>query len=563
MGAFLCRFNIRKREVEAHRCSIKVDESMSFLPPLRRNASCFQRFRRSFKKSTLISERNPQSADYYRSKAEILRIRKEHVMSKSWIIHPFSIFRAYYEMWMTLVWILVLFLMPADAAFDLINASHQHLLQEERKDVPNEIDPLNLCLRLLSIIDIIMTFFTGFPVKKSRKVVMHQWKIAKKYIFSIYFITDLLASLPLELVISDHNTQSLVDVFSFLRIIRLPTLYFYMTRSLDVLGVKSITIQMLKNILVNYLVFHWFACFQYMIPQIRFYTYGEILAESWVERTDIPELPFLSKYIVCIYRAAGGLLCITFEEIAVDVWEEKLLALASFIFGKVYVFYITVLLLNFLLRQRSLEIKYFETISQVQAYMSQKQLPMSMQTRLLQFYDYKYNKKFFKERGITSLLSDKLRGEINLNVCSKLVQNVELLTHLPQQTLEQVVANLKAEIYLSNDIIIKAGSVGDCMYFLASGTVGVWTPSGKEVCHLHDGAYFGEISLVFKDKRRTANIVAVEICEVYKLDRRAFKNCFKTNSELYKMLEDVANERMEITQMYEDVHTKTFMEMSH
>lgn len=563
MGNCLDRCGNRKLENDGHRCTMKADESMSFLPPLRRRASYFRRFRRAFKKSTLISEYNPQSADYFRSKAEILRTRKEHVLSNSCIIHPFSLFRAYYEMWMTVVWILVIFLMPADAAFDLLDPSDQHLLHKKKTHHISSYDPLGLTLRMLCIIDIVMTFFTGYPIKKSRKVIMNPIKIAKHYVLSLYFITDILASTPFEFFVAEHNTMSMINVLGFLRIIRLPTLYFYLSRSIDVFGISSLAVQVVKNLLVNYLVFHWFACFQYMIPQIRFYSFGEIVAESWVERTDVPELSFISKYFVCLYRAAGGLLCITFEEIQVEVWEEKLLAIVTFIFGKVYVFYVTVLILNFLLRQRSLEIKYFETISQVQAYMSQKQLPMSMQIRLLQFYDYKYNKKFFKERGITSLLSDKLKGEINLNVCSKLVQNVALLGQLPQQTLEQVVTNLKAEIYLANDIIIKAGSVGDCMYFLASGTVGVWTPSGKEVCHLQDGAYFGEISLVFKDKRRTANIVAVEICEVYKLERKAFKNCFKTNTKLYRMLEDVANERMEITQMFEDVHAKTFMELNH
>lgn len=34
---------------------------------------------------------------------------------------------------------------------------------------------------------------------------------------------------------------------------------------------------------------------------------------------------------------------------------------------------------------------------------------------------------------------------------------------------------------MPNDIIIKSGTSGDCMYFLASGTVWISTPSGKEV----------------------------------------------------------------------------------
>ena len=42
-------------------------------------------------------------------------------------------------------------------------------------------------------------------------------------------------------------------------------------------------------------------------------------------------------------------------------------------------------------------------------------------------------------------------------------------------------SELIAEIYLSNDVIIKAGLVGSDMFFIAQGTVKILTPLGKEV----------------------------------------------------------------------------------
>nr|CAI5856527.1 unnamed protein product [Callosobruchus analis] len=46
------------------------------------------------------------------------------------------------------------------------------------------------------------------------------------------------------------------------------------------------------------------------------------------------------------------------------------------------------------------------------------------------------------------------------------------------------------------------------MYFINYGTVAVYTPSGKEMCHLDDGAHFGEISILFKE-RRLGSVLAV------------------------------------------------------
>ncbi|CAH1367908.1 unnamed protein product [Tenebrio molitor] len=557
-----CLLRLRKVEYESHRCSLKRRGSMSFLPPLGTNASYYQRFKRALRKSTLISEYNPQSLNFFRSKAEIFRIKREHIRSESWIIHPFSDFRSYYEMWMTVIWFVVIFYMPAEAAFDLFHTHIDTLLSHEGK-LEAEKDEFTLILRLIGLADIGMTFCTGYAVEGRRRVVMRPIKIVKNYVLSFYFFSDVLCSLPIDFFMGDHDTQRILSIVGLLRIIRIPTLFAYSSRTIELLNIRSVTVQRVRFCLVNLLVFHWFACFLYVIPQIRLFLYGEVAAESWVETADLPDLNFASRYIICFYRAAGALLCIIFQEKEAVLWEERMVAIITFIFGKFYIFFVAVVMLNDALKKNTLEVKYYETISQVQAYMSQRQLPLKMQLRILQFYDYKYSRKFFPEKSINNLLSERLKGDMNLSVCSKMVQNVSFLANLPSYLLQQVVINLKPEIYLPNDIIIKAGSVGDCMYFLGSGTVGVWTPSGKEVCHLQDGAYFGEISLVFKDKRRTANIIALEICEVYKLDRKVFRSIFKTSSQLFSMLEEVANERLEITQMFEDVHAKTFMELSH
>lgn len=49
--------------------------------------------------------------------------------------------------------------------------------------------------------------------------------------------------------------------------------------------------------------------------------------------------------------------------------------------------------------------------------------------------------------------------------------------------------------------IIKAGTVGECMFFIASGSVCVTTTNGQELCHLEDGDYFGEIAFILKNRK--------------------------------------------------------------
>lgn len=557
-------FHSRKVNDKEHICNLVPDTtSYTFLPKISRKACCLLRLFRAFRSSILISENNPQTYNFYRSKAQIYKIRQDQALSKSLMIHPFSSFQAKYELWMTFVYFVVLFYLPMEAAFDM----YQGHIRDTKPGADHDFDfephtfrPFISIIKMILFINIIMTFRTGRAMEYKGKVIMKPITIAKKYICSMNFYIDFLTAIPEYYLVESHKYQRLINILGILIIFRLSTFFAYFTRSVEFLQLKSQKLIFAKYFIVNCVIIHWFACIQYLVPQISYFTDGRFLVESWIIQSDVPNMIFFEKYLSCLYRAIGNLLCLIFEEGVVVTQSEEVMAIVTYIVGKVYVTYISVLILHYILSLRSLEVKYYETISEVKAYMSQKHLPMHMQARVLQFYKYKYNKRFFKDHSTLGLLSEKLKSEINLNICSNLVNNVQILSHLPGNILEQVVAFMKPEIVLPNDIIIKAGSAGDCMYFLASGTVAVWTPSGKEVCHLQDGAYFGEISLIFKEKRRTANIMALEICEIYKLDRRAFKNCFKKDTALYKILENVAIERLGVTKMFEEVHARTFME---
>lgn len=65
--------------------------------------------------------------------------------------------------------------------------------------------------------------------------------------------------------------------------------------------------------------------------------------------------------------------------------------------------------------------------------------------------------------------------------------------------------------------------LGECMYFIVTGTVAVYSVQGQELCRLSDGAHFGELALLGgRGKRRTATVIAVEPCELCRLDQHHF-----------------------------------------
>lgn len=104
-----------------------------------------------------------------------------------------------------------------------------------------------------------------------------------------------------------------------------------------------------------------------------------------------------------------------------------------------------------------------------------------------------------------------------------LLDTATILHHLPRNVIGNLMEILKPVIYLNEDIIYKSKTEGECMFFIVSGTVALITFSGKEICHEKDGGYFGEAAIIFPDRKRLETVIALEVCELVRLDRRDFK----------------------------------------
>lgn len=76
------------------------------------------------------------------------------------------------------------------------------------------------------------------------------------------------------------------------------------------------------------------------------------------------------------------------------------------------------------------------------------------------------------------------------------------------------------------------------------------------MCHLNAGDYFGEIALLVADQRRIATVIAIEVCEMYLLDRKDFRQYIAVHKELFAEIERVAAQRIEKTIKAEEQHKR-------
>ncbi|CAK1556423.1 unnamed protein product [Leptosia nina] len=191
---------------------------------------------------------------------------------------------------------------------------------------------------------------------------------------------------------------------------------------------------------------------------------------------------------------------------------------------------------------------------QVEMYLNQKKYPLRIKNKVLKFYAIGFQYQFFVESRMMSCVSGQLREDIIMHTGRQLVRDVAFLKRLPGTLLFQIGVKLRIVMFLSGDIIMKIKTIGDCLYFIHKGTVAIYCESGKEVCHLEDGDFFGEIALVMSHSLRTASAVAVTNCELFRLDREDFEKYVACYPTVYEDIKKVATTRYEQSKMLDDHH---------
>jgi voltage-gated potassium channel len=105
--------------------------------------------------------------------------------------------------------------------------------------------------------------------------------------------------------------------------------------------------------------------------------------------------------------------------------------------------------------------------------------------------------------------------------------------------------SLKPQTYAPGVLIAREGEIGKEIYFLSHGKVEIVSENGEEnYGTLEDGDYFGDLSLVLKE-RRTASVRALTCCEIFILSQKEFNHIKSEYPEFREVLKKVSSEKTE------------------
>jgi CRP/FNR family transcriptional regulator, cyclic AMP receptor protein len=120
-------------------------------------------------------------------------------------------------------------------------------------------------------------------------------------------------------------------------------------------------------------------------------------------------------------------------------------------------------------------------------------------------------------------------------VTTSILKNVLMFASLPDEQLNELAAVVSRRSASRGTTVIASGDPIDSLYIVVSGRLKVMMSDaeGKEVILtiLGAGEVFGEMGLI-DDSPRSANVVALEACELLSVNKRDFNRCLSANSDM-------------------------------
>lgn len=384
-----------------------------------------------------------------------------------------------------------------------------------------------------------------------RLVEMDYKMIMRRYVRGGTFLPDLLGSIPTDLFFVGSWNEHVVarELSTMIYAFRLFSAYSYIARMLNTYGLAQAPYGFFHVLPWLLIGLHWLACITWIVPIVTVTLEAPERPRnaSWTNIDDLWSGDSQARYWSCWSRSVATFTRSGFLHPEPTAAEDQYIGIVLQLLGTLVFCILIAQLMQYFRGSKSSKLQYRATVAQLRQYMRHRQLQKAIQRRFIAYYEFRYQHRYFRETEILGTLSSQMRQEIGMHSCRKLVENVTFFNNLPISLLTRIVALLKSETFLANDVIVRANQTGDCMYFIATGTVAIYANSGREICHLEDGAHFGEIALVMPDERRVASVVAVEVCELYRLERADFVRTIHPYPMLWERIKKIAIERHEKT----------------
>ena len=453
------------------------------------------------------------------------------------------------------VWNTTVFFMAIYTAFTV-----PYRLAFHSSSYSDSINGFDIAIDAAYIVDIMIKCLTPYE-DTGHNVITEEASILGHYL-SRNFLYDGLCAVPLDLVLScgvSFSTTAVVVIFRIIRVTKLLYLLRYMDLSVynvslrDIPKIDPVLLRLVKMIFFLALFLHWVSCVAIHVSDIDRDQIvplpggGEAYAiDLWIGVTDFEDEEDRLRYFLCLYFTFVTMIG---EKTAPQTERQVITTLIMLICGLITYVSIVGNLVSLINQIDSSSSAYNQKRDQLAMYMNSRNFPPKLRHRINRYFHYLHEKnKGIDDATMIEDLPPYLRKEVALFLNRNIIVKVPMFRGLSITFITALVIRLKPLLCLEDDYIIRDGEVGNEMYFLLKGHVQVIDPEGGIIASLPAGSFFGEMALVYNEKRN-ASVRSSNTCELLVLTRRAFEEVMQQFPDEATVITQYAKKRYKETNM--------------
>lgn len=310
---------------------------------------------------------------------------------------------------------------------------------------------------------------------------------------------DFLASFPIDLFALAAPADEQLFVLSYLRLLhllRVVRMQQFFSELAKRLNIDVFKVRMTKFFFQLVIVIHVFACAWYYLGC----PLNECMAEdNWITLGGLVHAPALSRYCTAVYWVVATMTSTGYGDIYANSSSEMALASFIMVFGKLLFGFILGNIASTLANAEIRRVKYEEKLDAIQAHMSDQDIPEALQNRVMNFYEFIWN----KNKGIdhSTLFYDMplcMSGELCLGMVKDILYSVPLFENTELPFIRLLSTKVKPAHFHASEYIVRKGDIGQEMLIIRKGLVEVVTEEDPpEVIEtLEKCDFFGEIFLI-------------------------------------------------------------------
>ncbi|KAL9224018.1 hypothetical protein vseg_000093 [Gypsophila vaccaria] len=380
-------------------------------------------------------------------------------------------------------------------------------------------------------VDIILSFFVAYLDTKTYILVDEPKQIAKKYALSFRLGFDVISIIPSEIVLrlfpASVRVYGVFNMFRLWRLRRVSSLFSMMEkdRKFNYFWVRCI-----KLIFVTVFAVHCAGCFYYHIA-----AHYRNKKATWIGASDEGFLQHSvwTRYVMSVYWAITTLSTVGYGDLHPVNEYEMIFDSFFMLFNIGLTSYLIGNMTNLVVHESSRTRSYRDSIQAALSFAHRHQLPLRLQEQMLAHICLKYrtDTEGLQQQETLDSLPKAIRSSISVHLFYSLVDKVYLFHGVSNDFLFQLVSEMKADFFSTNEDVILQNEAPTDFYIIVNGSADLLqTKNGVEqvVGEMEKGDICGEIAvLCYRPQLFTMR--TRRLSQLLRINRTAFLNIVQAN----------------------------------